>query len=74
MVKLRLNLPDGDGYFFGLAEAQLEALRAGKPLKIQLGALGGPNISVILQGGKSEGDILRDLQKHLGGQIRRVAG
>jgi hypothetical protein len=62
MIKLRA----GDTLMFGLSDLNLERLKAGKPILIDLRELGFPQGQVVIFHGKTEADMKRELVELIG--------
>lgn len=49
---------------FGLSRENVTRLMAQKPIAVNVAALGGPEMTVLLVGGRTEDDIHTELGKH----------
>lgn len=61
MIKFRADRDGEPLYGFGLSDKNLELLRKGKPIHVQLGPMGGVG-SVFIFSGPTEQDMADDLQ------------
>jgi hypothetical protein len=66
MIKAKATLlGDRPLYLFGLSALNLQRLREGKPIRVELEEMGGVG-EVVIMFGETEGDIARDLSDLIG--------
>ena len=68
MIKAKATIKGGRPlYLFGLSELNLQRLREGKPITIQLEPMGGVG-EILIMAGETEADIARELADLIGPQ------
>ena len=60
----------GDLIGFGLSEANIEKLKQGSPISINLEEVGVPNKRAVIFYGKTEQEMQKDLAKHIGPETK----
>ena len=71
MIKFANKLDDGGlSLGFGLSERNIELLKAGKPIKIDLKEMVGIEGSAIIFYGKTEKEMLRALKPYIGPETK----
>ncbi len=69
MFKFSCEGGDGPVYFLALERGNIDRLTAGKPIKVDLRDMGGPNARVVVLFGETGEGLFRELQE--GGLIPR---
>ncbi len=70
MMKAKLTLQDDrPAYLFGLSGLNLQKLREGKPIVIELEPMGGVG-EVVIMFGETEADMLRELGDLIGPETK----
>ena len=64
MIKFRAKARKGDLYGFGLSARNLELLKQGKPIVIDMMEIGVPNMTIALFYGETEEAITEELKKY----------
>lgn len=62
MIKFRA----GNKIGFGLSEVNIQKLKEGKPISINLGEMGFPGVSVMIFYGETEEQMQRDMEPFIG--------
>lgn len=64
MIKFRANGKNGDLYGFGLTAKNIELLKQGKPVVVDMREVGVPNMTIALFYGETEEELAEELKKH----------
>ncbi len=67
---IRAKLSNGD-YLFGIDAENVRRLKAGKPIVVPLGPLGGPPVEIIITYGDTLDDIRREIEAATGQPLTR---
>ena len=62
MVKART----GDKILFGISDGNIERLRTGQPIRIDMGEMGFPNVEVLIFYGKDEKALYKIVEPMIG--------
>ena len=64
MIKFRARGRKGDLYGFGLSAKNIELLKQGQPIAINMMEVGVPGMTIVLLYGETEEDIANELREH----------
>jgi hypothetical protein len=64
MIKFHGRGPQGDLYGFGLSAGNVEYLKQGKPIVIDMREMGVSNMTIVLLYGETEETIAEELKKY----------